>query len=56
MSNTFDLQHIIPGRALNFVGGEALPSYGPGEMPSPCLHSPASLCILFYTHSFYPLL
>ena len=22
-----------------------------GEMPSPCLHSPASLCILFYTHS-----
>jgi len=27
-----------------------------GEMPSPCLHSPASLCILFYTHSLYSLL
>ena len=22
-----------------------------GKMPSPCLHSPASLCIFFYTHS-----
>jgi len=26
------------------------------EMPSPCLHSPASLCRLFYTHSPYSLL
>jgi len=29
---------------------------GRGEMLSPCLHSPASLCILFYTHSLYSLL
>jgi len=30
-----------------------LPSFerAEGEMPSPCLHLPASLCILFYTHS-----
>jgi len=26
-----------------------------GEMHSPCLHSSASLCILFYTHSLYSL-
>jgi len=30
MSNSDGPQHIIPGRAINFVGGEVPPSYGPG--------------------------
>jgi len=30
MSNSFDLQYIIPGRAINFAGGQSPPNYGPG--------------------------
>jgi len=46
-SYTYD-EKAPPPRCLSFERVE-------GEMLSPCLHSPASLCILFYTHSLYSL-